>query len=241
MHRRIVFILVIACQLMIVSGVPLYFPSITGNHNSLDGMPTERFPCENCGCGCDSAEHCWRDCCCHTLEERLAWARKNGVRPPSFVQEMMRSVAPNKDVACGCCQTPKSQVVVKAEPLNIGKTESVLKTGVDRIPRLCMEASPSTCCASQSLNKSSVASTTCGDCIAKPFKRHVTKGLLFIKAWQCRGLSWQLGITTPVIPPIASSLIPEVSSALFAIPLTPFSSLRLDLATPPPRANSFCS
>lgn len=45
----------------------------------------ERYPCENCPCGCASAGECWRRCCCHTPEERLAWAIENGVRPPSGV------------------------------------------------------------------------------------------------------------------------------------------------------------
>lgn len=44
----------------------------------------ELYPCMTSGCGCDSAERCWRSCCCHTLTERLAWARKQGVRPPAF-------------------------------------------------------------------------------------------------------------------------------------------------------------
>ena len=44
----------------------------------------ELFPCAMNGCGCDSAERCWRSCCCHTLAERLAWAEKHGVRPPEF-------------------------------------------------------------------------------------------------------------------------------------------------------------
>lgn len=50
----------------------------------------ERFPCENCPCGCATAEHCWRDCCCHTLPERLAWAHREGVTPPAFALEEAR-------------------------------------------------------------------------------------------------------------------------------------------------------
>lgn len=44
----------------------------------------ELFPCAASGCGCDSAEKCWRSCCCHSLAERLAWAARNGVAPPDF-------------------------------------------------------------------------------------------------------------------------------------------------------------
>jgi hypothetical protein len=40
------------------------------------------FPCEGGHCGCATAQQCWRSCCCHTLEERIAWAKRHGVRPP---------------------------------------------------------------------------------------------------------------------------------------------------------------
>jgi hypothetical protein len=44
----------------------------------------ELFPCSDSACGCASAEKCWRSCCCHSLAERMAWAREHGVRPPEF-------------------------------------------------------------------------------------------------------------------------------------------------------------
>jgi hypothetical protein len=49
----------------------------------------ERFPCEGCACGCASAEHCWTNCCCHPLVERVAWARSNGVKLPPSVARML--------------------------------------------------------------------------------------------------------------------------------------------------------
>ncbi len=66
-----------AIYVVVAAGVPL--PKISRSATS-----GERFPCESCDCGCDSAEHCWRSCCCHTLAERLAWAKENGVTPPDF-------------------------------------------------------------------------------------------------------------------------------------------------------------
>jgi hypothetical protein len=51
----------------------------------------ELFPCAASKCGCDSAERCWRSCCCHTLAERLAWARRHGVRPPEYALAKART------------------------------------------------------------------------------------------------------------------------------------------------------
>lgn len=39
----------------------------------------EPYPCQHCPCGCLTAEQCWSSCCCHTVEERLAFARKHGL------------------------------------------------------------------------------------------------------------------------------------------------------------------
>lgn len=89
---------------VVAAGVPL--PSA-----SRPAKSGERYPCEACGCGCDSAEHCWRNCCCHTLAERLAWATKNGVKPPDFALAAARAAGldsagrPLAKVVCAAAQT----------------------------------------------------------------------------------------------------------------------------------------
>src|SRR5215467_15256496 len=40
---------------------------------------------------CQSAEQCWQNCCCMTLEERLIWARQNHVRPPNYALAAARA------------------------------------------------------------------------------------------------------------------------------------------------------
>lgn len=66
--------------LVIASGAPLPLTWV-----ATSGVPkvesAERFPCESSPCGC-TADRCWTSCCCHTMAERLAWARREGVRPP---------------------------------------------------------------------------------------------------------------------------------------------------------------
>jgi hypothetical protein len=44
------------------------------------------FPCQHHACGCVNAEQCWRDCCCFTPQEKLAWARENHVTPPTYAE-----------------------------------------------------------------------------------------------------------------------------------------------------------
>lgn len=76
--RRLAAWLLIAEQFLVGAGVSLPCPAApAGSH--------ERFPCEHCGCGCRTAEQCWRSCCCNTNQEKIAWARENGVTVPEFV------------------------------------------------------------------------------------------------------------------------------------------------------------
>ena len=75
------------------------------------GLSGERFMCEDCSCGCVSADECWANCCCHSLAERLAWAKRNGVAVPRRVLESAEAQAlmnspgfDDQDDACPCCE-----------------------------------------------------------------------------------------------------------------------------------------
>src|SRR5690349_3339169 len=41
------------------------------------------FPCQDHACGCVDADQCWRNCCCFTPAEKLAWAVAHHVTPPA--------------------------------------------------------------------------------------------------------------------------------------------------------------
>lgn len=98
----------------------------------LFGMPlprqtvqkTGRFPCEDCPCGCSTAEYCWDKCCCHTDAEKLQWAADHGVDAPAFLVQRIQdagsdvrllqiSPATGKTSACCCCK-----------PSNVGEPTS---------------------------------------------------------------------------------------------------------------------
>ncbi|HWG42723.1 MAG TPA: hypothetical protein VN688_08050 [Gemmataceae bacterium] len=48
---------------------------------------SQPFPCQDHPCGCQTAEQCWRNCCCFTPEERWAWARAHHVEPPAYAEK----------------------------------------------------------------------------------------------------------------------------------------------------------
>jgi hypothetical protein len=59
-----------------------------------------RFPCEKHRCGCRSAEHCWRSCCCMSAAEKLAWAKRNGVTPPDYVVDSEHDEVGRESASC---------------------------------------------------------------------------------------------------------------------------------------------
>jgi hypothetical protein len=91
------------------------------------------FPCMNSPCGCASADQCFRECCCTTLAERLAFARRH--RLDAALVASLEARMPATDVvaerkaprACcasdhaskGCCE---SQAKSTAPPRGAGKS-----------------------------------------------------------------------------------------------------------------------
>ncbi len=105
--RGVIAALTLVGHLFAVIGVPL--PAVRSSPVSTDAV---RYPCENRGCGCVSAEECWKgDCCCFTLEEKLAWAEERGIEPPAHVRPMVEA-RKNRSASC-CTRTTKSNCCAK--------------------------------------------------------------------------------------------------------------------------------
>lgn len=75
------------------------------------------FPCMDKPCGCASAEACFRDCCCTTPAERLAWSRRHGLEAEVLAALQARAATPSAPgrscCASGGCSEPGP---VPAEP-----------------------------------------------------------------------------------------------------------------------------
>lgn len=78
------------------------------------GMPVRRpapakngqFPCQDCPCGCSTAEYCWDKCCCHTDVEKLRWADEHGVSAPKFLVDRVAKSGSNASQSVSrCCST----------------------------------------------------------------------------------------------------------------------------------------
>jgi hypothetical protein len=102
--RSAVALVALLGQLSVTLGLPL--PAAIASRAKRDDQP---FPCQGRPCGCLTAEECWRgDCCCFTLEEKLAWADAEGIEPPAHVRPLVESrkrARAERPASC-CAQKP---------------------------------------------------------------------------------------------------------------------------------------
>jgi len=80
-------VLTLFSHLIVTLGFPLPVPNA-----AIAKDASRLFPCQNRPCGCLTADECWKgDCCCFTLEQKLAWAEANGREPPAHVRPLVEA------------------------------------------------------------------------------------------------------------------------------------------------------
>jgi hypothetical protein len=96
----------------------------------------ERFPCENCPCGCSTAAYCWDKCCCNSDQEKLDWAERHHVEPPDFLVARVKAQRftdlEEPKPSCCCCGTQPESTCPPKEPdvTNQGDAEATAPTGL---------------------------------------------------------------------------------------------------------------
>lgn len=88
------------------------------------------FPCMHRACGCMSADACWRSCCCHTNQQKLAWAKQHGVQPPSYV---VAAAAKEAGASRSCCSAGKSCCDKPAAPQPCATAKSCCDAASDEL------------------------------------------------------------------------------------------------------------
>lgn len=183
--RKVVTFLALVCFCAATLPIPVATLDI------LDKGESQPFPCQNHPCGCKTAEQCWTNCCCFTPAERLAWAKKNGVTPPSYAQRptsdettrQSSSISSNvgnvtaeaKSTCCeprkACCEKHATMAVFKPNTIGPGKPE-----GCDA----AATKSSGSCCLSSKTDKAGSKATS------SPTKRKVVLSMFALK---CQGKS----------------------------------------------------
>jgi hypothetical protein len=190
--RRGTSAMLLAAYLLTAAGVPL--PA-----GSKPTSTTELFACATSNCGCKTAEQCWQSCCCHTLAERIAWARKHGVRPPEFAIAEARSAG----FDLSWLENPSNAVLAC-------KADNCCTTEKDPAPRSCCETGTKTtpakiahaCCSHDSKSQTVQGADTS------------TSTILVWQAFKCKGqsMNWLAAVRQLiVVRPFDCQTLPVVA------------------------------
>jgi hypothetical protein len=146
------------------------------------------FPCQDCPCGCKDAETCWRDCCCYTNQQKLAWARRNRVTPPAFV------VAAAKHE--GCCEGNRAHACCEAKTASVGL--AAVKRPCCAKPGAACASSTSQCAATRSCSQCDEHSTA-ADTPPPLTERRSPGTVLLISKLRCGGISLSVSMLPPSV------------------------------------------
>lgn len=106
-----------------LSFVPMSIPQPTETKDT-----SAPFPCQNRPCGCQSAEQCWKSCCCFSNQEKLAWAKSEGVQLPAYVAKAAAREQRESCVAKQDPEVPDQQDCCHAEPGSNSKAAACCDT-----------------------------------------------------------------------------------------------------------------
>jgi hypothetical protein len=196
-------------------GIPLPVPA-----GRISGEP---FPCMNHHCGCQSAEQCWQNCCCMTLEERLVWARQNHVRPPDYALAAAR--AAGIQWAANWPSDDKWQDSAKMAC----EEQCHAHDSCNETSHQCPCCKPKTTCSCCNHGESPSSTAECS-------QQH-SKSVILLEAMKCHGASenWQ-GLSISLPPPIADQIdfLHGPVETVHSVPAQ-FSSISSAPDVPPPR------
>lgn len=96
--RHLVAIAALFAQLFVATGAPVFARPGAGKAGAVP------FPCQSHPCGCQTSEQGWAgDCCCFTLEQKLAWADARGIVPPEHVRPAVAARKQARENTESCC------------------------------------------------------------------------------------------------------------------------------------------
>jgi hypothetical protein len=157
----------------------------------LDKDNSQPFPCQSCPCGCKTAEQCWTNCCCFTPAERLAWAEKNGVTPPSYAQRPTNdeNASDKKSISSKVCEETARAKSTCYEPRKACCEKHASNTISN--PKKIGASKPDCCAATESKSSSSCCKAAKADNVESKTLSNSTKRkvVLSMFALKCQGKS----------------------------------------------------
>jgi hypothetical protein len=223
-RRRAGTALVLCAYLVSTFGLPL--PASSRRKDS--HVP---FPCQGSACGCQTAEQCWTQCCCWTVEEHWAWARAHHVRPPDYARRPEPKGTDRSDEPAGEWRTTPRREAASANTL----AQAGCSCGSDRAEQACTDAVARPCCAK--------ATRAAGCCKDQPSAANAhpsgvsLRWVPGVSALRCQGLTALWSGAAPSLPPPALVTWEVGPDLVTRLPFADESATQVPLVppVPPPR------
>ncbi len=127
-------------------GVPvIVWKPIAGKPSEAEGA----YPCRGHACGCDSSKSFWKSCCCYTPQQRLDWAKSNGITPPNWFLEQhavvsQSMVTERSETKRACCsgEHASEPVVVPEAATQASSEDWSIGYAIGDLTRKCRGLSP---------------------------------------------------------------------------------------------------
>jgi len=223
--RRTTALGLLIAYLTITTGVMV---PVSPQTDAPSAKPTERFPCEDRACGCAGGEQCWTHCRCQSLTQKLAWAKREGVRPPALALKL--ALGQGADVSTWTDNaTPR--------PRNTQKAQLAHQTKPPPKPTC-------SCCAAKHQARKSTQQAKSQNRVKQTSKKadsetQADDGRMVIlsQALACKGIAYQWMSVGEVVPPQPSGFLFDLkrtheSTCILAVSSD---SIYWDLDPPPPR------
>jgi hypothetical protein len=219
--RKAAAVLTLLSHLFATFGFPLPAPFSSSIKDA-----SQPFPCQNRPCGCLTAEQCWAgDCCCFTLEEKLAWAEANGIEPPEHVRplvELRKSRVANAQKKSCCAESHSGSHPSSSSCCSHS------------------DSSESYCCNQDSDNP--VPKSQCPHCDPKPTSKGPSgvRWIVGIFAQNCRGssLAMQFQLHPVIVSDVTQILLERPGPLDWVAPqMVHIASISHSPPKPPPRCS----
>jgi hypothetical protein len=198
-RAKVITFLALLC--FCASSIPLPL----ANFDFRDKDLKQPFPCQNSPCGCKTAEQCWSNCCCLTPKQRLAWAERNGVTPPSYAALPAKNPGDSSTIKSCCVKqlTPDNAIHLSGQTLSGCDPQSSNVSPQTTVKRLTNKVS---CCQPKEYTQVSEATNNKKD----------KQSVLLMFALKCQGkssaftlLPWTILLSTPDVglsQPVSTSV-----------------------------------
>jgi hypothetical protein len=175
----------ILSSVVLISFLFGYFPIPIPVFRGSADASSDAFPCQGGACGCGSAKSCWTSCCCMGPAARKAWAKRNGVTPPSYA---ILDESPSPPTTSQASHTPATSSCCAAkQPATAADCCATDQATCDMAASSSRDHQPTSCCVAKRPSNKDGSAKHAAVTRADTTDATTLAFALSIQAMKCRG------------------------------------------------------